>query len=339
MLEPLSILGIGSVPFSQNKNSCQEIFEHWDIPYWPQYPKRSLRENFLFQFLSSFPGLHLSDTNATFDENQFQKEEVPYRKKLEAALSNKHSFDFEPPIDWALGYSQLKDLAASFPAKKVIKLQIVSPATVWEAFFKNRVTHFLTSKVWEALNLTLIVSGLAQIRRILSWNKIPIIVIDEPLRQKEVGTLQKLVQSFKNEKALVGIHACSNQNWEGYDTLDIDLFHFDVTVCTDFSSTQKDFLQKLVIKKGWLGWGIVPTLDISAPRGMLARDLLMWAKRIAEPGLATQQVLHQSLLAPSCGMGTLTSEEERAIFDQLRTLSLELKFLESHLTKKIQNQS
>ncbi len=335
MLEPLSILGIGSVPFSQNKNSCKEIFENWDIPFWPQYPRRTLRENLVFQFLSSFPGLAVSDKSATFNKEEFLAGEVTYRKALEQALTQKDPLSFEPPSDWALGYAQMKELLAqSLSSQPIVKLQITSPATVWCAFFKTRVNDF-ASRVWKILNLTLIASGLSQIRRVLSLDKTPLIFIDEPLRQNETGYLQEMVQTFKNEKALVGLHLCSNQDWSGYEKLEFDVFHFDLTIYKELSLKLKDFLRQLLHRKGWLAWGIMPATAIEASSVTSStQNLLMWAKKIAAPDLSVEQILDQSLLAPSCGLGTLTFEQEESIFRQLRALSRELKHLRSHLTEE-----
>ncbi len=340
MLEPLSILGIGSVPFSEGKNSCKEIFENWNIPYWPQYPKRSLRENFVFQFLSSFPGLKVTDKSATFNEAEFLAGEAAYRKALKETLTQSNSFSFEPPPDWALGYGQMKQLLAENRSfHQIIKLHITSPTTIWDAFFKSRVSKTLAPKVWEVLNPTLIASGLGQIRRVLSYGKIPLIFIDEPIRQKEISSLKKLVKAFKSEKALVGLHVCSNQDWSKYGELELDFFHFDITAYTDLASEHKDFLRELVRRKAWLAWGVVPSIEISAsPAVGQSQNLLMWADKIAALDLSVEQILNQSLLALSCGTGTLNFIQEESIFEQLRTVSRELKYLKSHLGKKIKNQ-
>ena len=322
---PLSIVSIGSIPFVKGKNACEEIFKNWDIPFWPQYPGRSLRENFVFQFLSHFPGLDVSPSAASFNESEYRRKEKKYREKLKRALLNHETvLNFEPPSDWALGYSQMKKLLSrkTSSKRKIIKLQVTGPGTVWNSFFKKRVSRSLSPKVEKTLTMSLIARGLAQIHRVLSHQKTPLIFIDEPMRAENLSGLKKMVATFKKSGAVVGLHVCSNPDWRDFSGLNLDLFHFDSTAHDKFTEAQCRFIRHHLKKRKWIAWGAVSTLE----RNKNSREkLLKLIDQTADSCLNWKGILNRSLLAPACGTGGLKPEQDRAIFEDLRILAKELR--------------
>ena len=327
---PLSTVGIGSVPYREGKNSCAGIFKDWDIPFWPQYPGRTLRENLIFQFLSSFPGLEVSESAAAFNEAVFLQHEDSYRKNLERTLSSSDDFSFEPPPGWALGYSEMKDLLSqgAFPEKRVIKLQVTGPETVWKSFFSKNVSPSLAEGIREALGLSLQAAGLAQIHRASEFGKTPLIFIDEPILADDLSFLRHMISTFKRNAALVGLHVCSNTHWQGFTNLDLDVFHFDVTAHRGFGELQRNFIQTHLQARKWVAWGVVPTgqkTGLNIAKIDYGRNFLKQIERIADKKLLTEEVLNHSLLAPGCGAGTLRSQEEQAVFESLRVTAMTLK--------------
>lgn len=319
-LKPLSWLGIGSVPFKEGANSCKEIFERWDLPFWPQYPKRSLRENFVFQFLSAFPGLEVTHETASFDEGKFR-----------GAFSKKRFLSFEPPSEWALGLSQMKALLdqGAFSEKRVIKLQVTGPGTVWKSFFADQIKGN-ADEIQKELVRTLTAAGLAQIERVRSYGRTPLLLIDEPIRAKNLSGLSEMVHAFRNSGSLVGLHVCSSAAWEGFEALGIHLFHFDLTAHPELSSENRSFLQNFLKRKNWVAWGVVPTACGSDFQSRDFSDFLLERlKEMTDEELTAGGILKRSLLAAACGTGTLTLTQDEAVRGSLRmtseSLSLYLK--------------
>ena len=333
-LKPLSVVGLGSVPFVEGKNSCEEIFKNWDIPFWPQYPGRSLRENFVFQFLSTFPGLKVSAASVSFDKSEYCRRENKYVEKLKQALLNHETiFNFEPPSDWALGYSQMKKLLSrkAGSKKKIIKLQVTGPGTVWNSFFKKYVSKSLSLKVEKTLTASLIAGGLAQIYRVLSYGKIPMIFIDEPVRIKNRSGLKRMVTAFKESGGVVGVHVCSRPDWGDLYDLNLDIFHFDATACDKLTDGQCRFIRNHLKKGKWVAWGAVPTLKINKKRG---KKLLKQINQIADSSLNWKDVLNRSLMAPACGTGGLKPEQDGAIFEDLQAFRDRIKSLREKNQKR-----
>jgi len=325
-LKSLSWLGIGSVPFKEGVNSCKEIFESWDLPFWPQYPTRAPQENFVFQFLSSFPGLHVTEKKAFFDEAEYLLQAKEYRQRLNEAFSEKGFLSFEPSREWALGFSQMKVLCegGAFPEKKVIKLQVTGPGTVWSSFFLGQVLH-PASPIHQDVSRTLTAAGLAEIERVHSWGRKAVLLIDEPVRAKDLSGLKAMITAFRNGGASVGLHVCSSAAWEGFEALGIDFFHFDLTASPRLLAVHRIFLRNFLRQKNWVAWGVVPARGKDIRTEDFSDFFLDSLKEVSDEELTVDQILKRSLIAPACGTGTLTPVQDEAVLESLRVTRESLK--------------
>lgn len=320
-LAPLSIIGIGSVPYQEGEDASLRIFKEWDIPFWPQYPSRSKKENFVFQFLESFPGLQVSGAPA-FDESVYLKMQKEYRRRLNQAFEKRQFQAFEPSKEWALGYFQMRQLLedGQFPEKETIKLQITGPGTVWNSFFSSRATRENQKEIQIDLFRTLAAAGLAQIHRMRSFQRQPLIFIDEPLLLGDPRPLAEMAAAFKESGAGVGLHFCSSsaadEEWARHD---LNFLHFDLHVLRNTDTHFIRLLRRFLKKGGWIVWGLVPARENVKSGGEDYSGLLMeWVGRVAERALPEEAILARSLLAPACGTGLLSPLGDREIFKSLR---------------------
>lgn len=326
-LKPLSCLGMGSVPFEEGVNACEGIFESWDLPFWPQYPRRSPKENLVFQFLSFLPGLRVAKEKASLDETEYLHQSKEYQERLNRAFSRKSFLSFEPPEGWALGFSQMKVLfeRGAFPEKRVVKLQVTGPGTAWNSFFSGLALSG-TSQIYQDVSGTLTAAGLAQIERVHSYGRRSVIVIDEPVPTENLSGLEAMVSAFRNRGALVGLHVCSPASWEGFERLGLELFHFDLTTRTQLAAADRAFLQKFLKRKNWVAWGVVSTSRAKElPTEDFSGFLLDYLEELSDGELTVKEILKRSLIAPACGTGTLTPAEDRAICQSLQVTSESLK--------------
>lgn len=319
-ITPLSILGMGSLPFQEGEDKSRRLFEDWDLPFWPQYPARSPKENFVFQFLGSFPGLQVSE-EPQFYESTYRREYGEYRKRLERAFRELHFLPFEPAAEWALGYSQMKKFleANPFPGKRMIKLQVTGPGTVWNSFFRSHTGPSHGKEIQDDLFRTLTAAGLAQIKRFRSFQKEPLIFIDESLPMDTSDALAAMIHAFKNSGARVGIHTCSKFSEETFQNLEFDLFHFDLHAFLEEDTSLGKFLLTHLKKGGWVVWGLIPTqAGKDFPPCDSSGFFLHRIANLIEGEFSVEAVLARSLLAPACGTGLLTPLQDRRIFESLR---------------------
>lgn len=326
--KPFSILGIGSVPFEKGKNSCRKIFKNWDIPHWPQYPSLSPRENFVFQFVSTFPGLTVSQDRARFDESSFLAREGSYRRLLRSALRQGKLEAFEPPQDGARGWRQMKGIlkARAFPKKRLVKLQITGPGTVWNSFFKDRIRRKYHGRAKKLLGQTLLAAGLAQIRAVQRAGKAAVIFVDEPAGPTDSSHLREMLESFKRAGAWTGFHVCSCPHWKGLAPETIGIFHFDASGTAPLGLKKISLIRRIVKRGGWVAWGIAPTFPNPRFKPTDFSEVLL--KKIAKfcgRGLSQEVLLGRSLVAPACGTGTLKPAQDQAIFRSLQKTARSLK--------------
>jgi methionine synthase II (cobalamin-independent) len=82
-------------------------------------------------------------------------------------------------------------------------------------------------------------------------------------------------------------------------------------------------IKKFFGRGGALAWGVVPT---GAFTGNETADLLVskleaGIRRLEQAGIDQKTILRQSLITPSCGMGSLTPDQAEAILKLLREVS------------------
>ncbi len=321
MFSPFATFGLGSIPFVAGENGSEKVFRAFEIPFWPQYPSRSIRENFVFQFLSSFPGLIASDESFAFNEKKYQEGRPGFSAKLDEAFAGQEFLPFEPEGEEALGYVQLKELLEKgrFPEKETIKLQVTGPETVWKSFFAPRVSGPLRQEVRRDLGRALTARGLAQIERIRKFGRKPLILIDEPILPRVSSELSEVVDAFKRFGAWTGLHVCSSSEWETLLPLQIDLFHFDLTAHPTLKLSQQNFLRRFLKARRYVAWGAVPT---TPNPGFRAKDfsllVLERMREITSGDLTLETMVERSLVAPACGTGRLGRSQDEAVWESLR---------------------
>ena len=55
--------GIGSLPYTDASESARITCAKFDIPFWPQLPKRGFKENMYVQFANGLPSLVIDAEN------------------------------------------------------------------------------------------------------------------------------------------------------------------------------------------------------------------------------------------------------------------------------------
>ena len=93
--------GIGSLPHQEAESALELIFKYVPgIPFWPQLPKRNLREGMIAQFSENIPCLRVNSKKVYFD---FSREDEELEKFYERAICGdldyfKISPDYAPGI-------------------------------------------------------------------------------------------------------------------------------------------------------------------------------------------------------------------------------------------------
>jgi hypothetical protein len=155
-------------------------------------------------------------------------------------------------------------------------------------------------------------------RRILAMGKLPVIAFDEPDWKGDAAPLRPMLASVRSAGAVVGFHCCGAAPWGEVLALAPDFVNPDVSEgAANFVAMYRDALKAHLGGTGWIGWGLVPTLNAPAPARTIFKDFL---KAIAPLGDA-KVVLRKSYFTPACGLASHTPAQAEDVLRVLFELS------------------
>jgi methionine synthase II (cobalamin-independent) len=187
----------------------------------------------------------------------------------------------------------------------------------------------------EAMVKGLSIKALWQVKEMERSGKKPIIFLDEPYlsgygsafspieRHEVISLLKELIDYIRERSdALTGIHCCGNTDWSMIMEAGPDIVNFDAFEYMDFFLLYPDHIIRFLERGGIIAWGVVPT---SAYTGMESvEDLFLRLEgglnRAYELGLEKEQVIRNSILTPSCGMGSMDETSTLRVLDLLSAL-------------------
>jgi len=328
--------GIGSLPYKETDRALDLIFKYLpEIPFWPQLPKRDIREGMIMQFCQGLPCLKATRSGLVFDPQNREKELEDFYSRLIA--NDVEHFSISP--DFALGFerfmahlecSDLKDV-------KFLKCHITGPFTFAASIKDEKGIALLHDAVlMQAILKGLTMKALWQIRRLERFGQKIILFIDEPYlgcfgsaytpinREDVIRGLDELAGAVKSDKVLVGVHCCGNTDWSIFtETSGIDIISFDAFNFLERLILYAQNLEAFLEKEGILCWGIVPTQDFSAKvtADILTEKIKRGLADLITKGLDKDLLLNNLLLSPSCGLGTLEEPKSEPIFKLLQGVS------------------
>jgi hypothetical protein len=350
LLEPRCLATtIGSMPHTDVRHATDLMFRSTpEIPSWVQFPKRSGRENMMIQFTEGMPGLvlqegkvrmSLASDKATEELTEF------YRKYL--AITEAGEMEelegFGLSADVAAGFhemlAQLPDRIAS-GAVKMIKGQVTGPFTLGtnlldtddRCVYYDEQTHDVVVKL-------VAMKAMWQTVRLRAFGLPVIIFLDEPSllgfgkqtyitisKENVVSDIDAVVSVIHALGGLAGVHCEENTDWSLLMETRLDILDFDAYDHFQAMTLYPKELAAFFERGGWLGWGIVPTLDRQAAATETLESLLerfdAGLSALHATGFDRNLLLRRALITPSCGMGgVLTEPLAERVLCLLRELS------------------
>jgi len=325
--------GIGSLPFTDPGEACRLIFAQMpEAPHWPQLPKVSPREGMIEQFLEGAPGVQSKGGKSFLRPLEpYEEWERFYQGYEEGNLDL-----FAISKERARGFYAFVEEVARRESPLFIKGQVTGPITLGltlkdeagaAAFFhpdlRDMLVKLATMKArWQE----------AAFQR-LAPNAEQIIIFDEPIlssygsafmnvsRADVISCLREAVAPLQGLK---GVHICGNTDWPMIMEIGLDIIHFDAYKDLSSLLLYAEPLRSYLTEGGAISWGIVPT-DEEALKAAEATELAARLKQgfaqLAKEGLAQDILAAGSLIAPSCGAGSLSEQGARRVYALTATVS------------------
>jgi len=325
------VTGIGSFACPSVEEALGMVFEFApELPFVPQLSTRSRSEGMNEQMYEGLPGAQQRDGTWTMVQDEafflgvdklFAEAEEPTHDS--GAWSAECCAALEPFLDRirAEGVAEAKS-QVSGPVTVAMSLvdEEGNPALYSEVLREVIVKHIALKVRWMA-------------RQIEAAGAKPVLFVDEPFLAS-FGTPffawtraeqpREVIEEVYAAAEVKGTHCCANTDWTIFLNSSVDIISFDAFGYATGFLTYRDELVHFLGRGGNIAWGIVPTdpddLAATSADDLLAR-LNAAIDKLVGYGIDRSIVLRQSLITPSCGLGTRPPETARPNFELCRAVS------------------
>jgi len=305
-----------------------------DVPFWPQLPHLSYREDMYVQASEHFPGIvvDMEKRNLRFSMEKFAAE-------VEEVMEH-----FEEPTYFDIGeqysavYGRFLDLNLS--GRPAIRGQLEGPISFGfnvrdqddrPILFDDTVRPFMLEFMARRVN--------TQLARLKEKNTHAFMYVDEPGLQfvfsgmsgyGDVAAARDLDTFFSLIDRPRGVHLCGNPDWDFLLARDLDILSLDVYTNGEIFASYHKAIRRFLDRGGVLVWGIVPTsfepFEKESLETLENQVTRLWDS-LAGRGIDRQLLLSRSMLSPAtCCLVNLDggATVEKA-FETVRALSLRLR--------------
>ena len=325
--------GIGSMPHTNPEEACATIMKYFpDIPFWPQLPRRSPKENMVVQFSEGFPGVVMEGDKIHIEPSTNFESEV---EQVYVDCEQDNAQEYGVSEEYGAG---LHAFLSEVGRNKIVKGQVTGPIT-WGLTVTRQdglgILYDDTLAETAAKFLRLKASRQENMLREVSPN--PIIFVDEPylvslgsvftpVPEEKVPVL--LEEVLKGIKGIKGLHCCGNTNWSLVLDTSLDVLSFDAYNYASSLSTHSDKVKSFLGRGGSIAWGIIPNEEEALVKESLSslRDRLEEAMApFARNGVTFRQIIAQGLITPSCTLANLSVEAANQTLELTAELSHHLR--------------
>jgi hypothetical protein len=328
----LATTAMGIMPHDDIDEALKLAFT-MDIPFWPQLPRVSFREDMYVQAMENFPGVRIDEAGGRLfvDTDSFLEDIPEYLKKEKDPdffrLSAGHSRVYRSFLDMDLS------------SYRSIRGQVISPISLSlripdengkPIVYNDEIRSLAFSYIRNKVNV--------QYEELAQKNGRAFVWIDDPGLEAIFSAMcgydnlkakEELTLFFEGVEGPRGLHLCGRPDWDFLLSLNIEILSFNAYAFGDVFVTY-DRVKEFIENGNIVSWGIVPTLFEEFTRedveGLGERLTAMWGV-LEDKGLDRATIARQAILAPAtCNLlnADRTATVENA-FRLLRDLSLHLK--------------
>lgn len=316
---------LGSVPYPNPDGISARIAAALDIPAWPQFARRSFKENMYIQYSAALPRVVLDEAHekVTVDTTGDLTPDLErfYERYLADDLD---AFGLTP--EYAAGFFSMLDVLPGTVGDWA-KGQVTGPVslglTVVDQDLRSILYHDLLADVIVKM---LVMNARWQVRQLRAVRPHVIIFVDEPYmasfgsafislsREQAIAMLDEVFTAIQAEGARAGVHCCANTDWGVLLATSVDILNLDAYSYLDNLALYPTELRAFLDRGGVVAWGIVPNTDeifnVTAAQitQKLRSGLALISDKAAARGvtITPDELARRSLIAPRCGLGPAT---------------------------------
>jgi len=320
---------IGSLPLADHGLATDLILEHVpEIPFWAQLPVHR-EEGMMAQFSNGLPGMCNDNGKVSVNtaSGNYDGQLLQFYEEYMGVVDGKIELDtshFSMEEGTARGFFELLKRLPALPVAPIaIKGQITGPFTLATGIVdRNNQAIFYDAQLRDAAVKLLAMQARWQVRRLSRLKQPVLIFVDEPglagfgssgftsISHDDISQcFEEIFEAVHLEGGLVGVHVCANTDWSLVLDSSADIVSFDAYAFFDRFILYSEQIKNFIDSGKILAWGIVPTLNPDdIDRETIESIWARWMNQVEQVvalGIDMQQLINQSLLTPSCGMGSL----------------------------------
>jgi len=323
--------GIGGLPHTDPVQACNDVLTIFpEFPYIPTLPNRALLEGIVFNDSEQLPGRVIREDRLLFDSTRDQTAamEKVYMDFVEADFSS-----YGLHKEYASAFIEM--MGRKLPSAQVLKCQVTGPVTFgMQVVDANKRPIYYDTQLADVLSKMIALKARwceEEMRKNTGVTE-TLVVLNEPylasLGSSVVPVDKETVRSGWVDIASMvqgglGVHCCSNTDWEFVVSLDPAVISLDAYATATEFLLYADTLVSYMERGGVIAWGIVPaehkvfateTVDSLYDRYLAIRTQL--CTRMPEKLFDAQ-----SLITPSCGIRFADRDGSVAIMDAAAGIS------------------
>lgn len=340
---------IGSLPYTDHNLALAKAIAHTpEILSWPQLPSNPC-EQMIPQFLPGMPGLRSDDDRSYVARNRddFDTELLSFYEAYLAITESDGdpaAFGLALSPDIAGGFFALVDYLKS-PKRPLlaVKGQVTGPITFGTGVKDdNGRPIFYDDQTRDAAIKLLAIKARWQVSMLSKGSWPVIIFIDEPAlagfgsselisisREEVIASLEEIVMAIHAAGGLAGIHVCANTDWSLVLAAGVDIVNFDAYQYFDRFILFPDEIIDFLHRNGVLAWGIIPTGDPASIESetddTISQRWRGYAQQMMSMGIKKDILMDQSMITPSCGLGSLSIKHAEKVLALTKNVSARLR--------------
>ncbi len=327
---------VGSVPYPGVEGISERIASLLDIPAWPQFARRTFRENMYVQYTASLPRMVLDEAHQKITGDTTGDLSPDLEAFYERYLADDVDY-FGLKPDYAAGFFSMLDTLRGSSGEWG-KGQVTGPISLGLTVVDQGLRSILYNDMLaDAIVKNAAMNGRWQARELRAVRPNVIIFVDEPYmasfgsafislsREQAITMLDEVFAGIHQEHALAGVHCCANTDWSVLLETSVDILNLDAYGYIENLALYPAELRTFLDRGGVVAWGIVPNTEeiYNVTPQSLAEKLRVGIKLISDKAAArgvtipVEELEHRSLIAPSCGLGPTTVAVADLAFETL----------------------
>jgi hypothetical protein len=322
--------GIGSLPLADPDEAVALSLRYLpEAPIWPQLPRLGFREQMGAQYSEALPGLVADEERGRLWLDTGRDLTPELERFFERYLARDLAF-FAISESHAAGLAALlRALRGGLPPRaRFLKGHVTGPLTAGITIKDGQGRDSVHDEtLFDAVVKNLALKAAWQVELLGRFGLPVIVFIDEPAMET-LGSafsaaapeliaekLEEIVAAIHEQGGIAGIHCCGNADWPLILGTRVDIVNFDAFGYLERVLLYPAEVAAFVARGGALAWGVVPTAAFSGAETVegLIGILEGGIARLEAAGVARERMLRQSIVTPSCGLGSLAPAQAEAI--------------------------